>query len=54
MLAGVCGGLSKAIGIDVTLVRIGFVLLSLGSGIGILLYALAWLLLPIEGETPPS
>ncbi len=50
MLAGVCGGVSKSAGIDVTLVRIAFVLLSLGSGIGILLYALAWLLLPIEGE----
>ncbi len=51
MVAGVCGGLSLATGIDVTLVRIGFVLLSLGSGIGILVYALAWLLLPLEGET---
>jgi heme A synthase len=32
-------------------VRIGFVLLSLGSGIGILAYALAWLLVPLDGET---
>jgi signal transduction histidine kinase len=51
VVAGVCGGLSAATGIDVTLVRIGFVLLSLGSGVGILVYALAWLLLPLEGET---
>jgi signal transduction histidine kinase len=47
----VCGGLSAATGIDVTLVRIGFVLLSLGSGVGILAYALAWLLVPLQGET---
>jgi signal transduction histidine kinase len=47
----VCGGLSQATGIDVTLVRIGFVLLSLGSGVGVLVYALAWLFLPLEGET---
>ncbi|MBF6555769.1 MAG: PspC domain-containing protein [Acidimicrobiales bacterium] len=51
MLAGVCGGISLAAGIDVTLVRIGFVLLSLGSGVGVLVYALAWLLLPLQGET---
>jgi signal transduction histidine kinase len=47
----VCGGLSLATGIDVTIVRIGFVLLTLGSGIGIPLYALAWLLIPLQGET---
>jgi signal transduction histidine kinase len=51
VVAGVCGGLSIATGIDVTLVRIGFVLLTLGSGVGIVVYALAWLLLPLEGET---
>jgi signal transduction histidine kinase len=51
VLAGVCGGLARSTGIDVTLVRIAFVLLSLGSGIGILVYALGWLLLPLEGET---
>jgi signal transduction histidine kinase len=51
VVAGVCGGLSQAVGIDVTIVRIGFVLLSLGSGVGILVYALAWLFIPLEGET---
>jgi signal transduction histidine kinase/phage shock protein PspC (stress-responsive transcriptional regulator) len=51
VVAGVCGGLSRVTGIDVTLVRIGFVLLALGSGVGILAYALAWLLLPLDGES---
>jgi signal transduction histidine kinase len=51
VVAGVCGGVAEATGIDVTLVRIAFVLLSLGSGIGILIYALAWLLVPLEGES---
>jgi signal transduction histidine kinase len=50
VLAGVCAGLSQATGVDVTLVRIGFVLRALGRGVGILVYALAWLLLPLEGE----
>lgn len=51
MVAGVCGGISAMIGIDVTLVRIGFVLLTLGSGVGVLAYALAWLFVPLDGET---
>jgi signal transduction histidine kinase len=50
-LAGVCGGLAQATGVDVTVVRVAFVLLSLGSGIGILVYGLAWLLVPLEGES---
>lgn len=49
-MAGVCGGLSAAIGIDVTLIRIAFALLTLASGAGILIYALAWLVLPLQGE----
>jgi signal transduction histidine kinase len=51
VLAGVCGGVSQATGIDVTLVRLAFVLLALGSGVGVLLYAVAWLVVPIDGET---
>jgi signal transduction histidine kinase len=50
VIAGVCGGLSDATGIDVTLVRIGVVLLTLASGVGILFYALAWLFVPLQGE----
>ncbi len=46
-----CGGLSESTGVDVTLVRIGFVLLTLGTGVGLLVYALAWLLVPLEGES---
>jgi signal transduction histidine kinase len=38
-------------GIDITLVRIAFVVLSLASGAGALVYALAWLFVPLEGET---
>jgi signal transduction histidine kinase len=51
VLGGVCGGLSAATGIDVTIVRIGFVLLSIASGVMVLVYALAWLLVPMEGES---
>jgi len=52
VLGGVCGAVSSATGIDVMWVRIGFVLLAIGgSGIMILVYAMAWLLIPMEGET---
>jgi signal transduction histidine kinase len=37
-------------GLDPTVVRIGFVLGALASGFGLTLYVLGWLLLPAEGE----
>ncbi len=51
VLAGNCGGFSQLTGIDVTIVRIGFVLIGLASGIPVLVYALAWLIVPLEGES---
>jgi signal transduction histidine kinase len=50
VLAGICAGVSDVTGIDVTIVRIGFALLALGSGIGVLVYAVGWLMLPLKGE----
>ena len=41
---------SPGTGIDVTLVRIAVVLLTLASGVGVLAYAMAWLLLPLDGR----
>ena len=32
-------------------VRIGFVLLAIASGVMVFVYAMAWLLIPMEGET---
>ena len=51
VLGGVCGAVSSATGIDVTWVRIGFVLLSIVSGVMVFVYAMAWLLIPMQGET---
>ena len=51
VLGGVAGGVSKATGIDVMWIRIGFVLLTIMSGVMVLGYALAWLLIPMEGAT---
>ncbi len=52
VLGGVCGAISRDTGIDAMWVRIGFVLLAIGSGvIMVLVYAMAWLLIPLEGES---
>jgi phage shock protein C len=51
MIGGVCGGLARYLRVDATLVRLFFVLLALGgSGIGILVYLLLWIILPLEGN----
>jgi phage shock protein C len=48
MLGGVCGGLGDYLGIDTTLVRLGFVLLTLLAGHGILVYLIMWIVVPLE------
>ena len=42
VIAGVCGGLADALGVDPTLVRLVFALLALAGGAGILLYLALW------------
>jgi phage shock protein PspC (stress-responsive transcriptional regulator) len=46
LLGGVCAGVSRALGVDVTLVRLAFLVLVLAWGIGALLYAALWLAMP--------
>ncbi|MBA3470540.1 MAG: PspC domain-containing protein [Herpetosiphonaceae bacterium] len=51
MIGGVCAGLAKYFATDITLVRLGFVLLTvLGVGATIPLYIILWLVLPLEGS----
>ncbi len=54
MLGGVSGGLSAHTGIDVILFRVGFVVLTVAGGAGLLLYLALWLLLPDAHGTPGS
>ena len=42
VVAGVCGGVADALGVDPTLVRLVFALLALAGGAGILLYFALW------------
>jgi phage shock protein PspC (stress-responsive transcriptional regulator) len=50
MLAGVAAGLAHYFGVDVTLVRIAFVVLTVVGGAGIPLYVAGLLLIPEEGS----
>ena len=50
MLGGVCGGLGDYLGVDTTLVRLFFVLLLFGSGIGMLVYFALWIIMPEESS----
>ena len=46
MIAGVAGGIGEYFGIDPVLVRIGFIGLALLGGAGLVLYPVAWVLVP--------
>lgn len=48
MLAGVCSGLAKYFNVDVTLVRVIFVVLALAGLGGVILYLVLWVLVPPE------
>jgi phage shock protein PspC (stress-responsive transcriptional regulator) len=50
MLAGVAAGLARYFGVDVTIVRIAFVVLTVAGGAGIPLYLAGLLLIPEEGS----
>jgi phage shock protein PspC (stress-responsive transcriptional regulator) len=49
-VAGVCGGLAEYFNVDVTLMRVLFVLLGLLGAAGIVLYIAMWIIVP---EAPP-
>ncbi|MEU4763560.1 PspC domain-containing protein [Actinosynnema sp. NPDC023794] len=49
MVAGVCGGVAKLLGVDAALVRILLVAATLfGFGAGAVLYLACWILMPEE------
>lgn len=51
LLGGVCGGFADYSGADVALIRVLMVALTIFGGTGFVLYAAAWLLVPVEGST---
>jgi len=50
IIGGVCGGLAKWLGWDVTLVRIAYILISILSAAfpGTIVYIILWIIMPEE------
>jgi len=49
-VSGLSAGLARAWDVDPMLVRVGFAVLALSGGIGLVLYAAGWLMLPAEDK----
>jgi phage shock protein C len=49
-VAGVCAGLADYTGVDATLIRVIFAVLTFVGGLGPIAYVLGWALIPEEGE----
>ena len=50
MLGGVCAGLGELLDIDLTIVRLVFVLLTIWGGAGAIIYLVLWLIAPYKDE----
>jgi signal transduction histidine kinase/phage shock protein PspC (stress-responsive transcriptional regulator) len=50
IIAGVCAGLARRLGVDPIVVRVLAVLMTAAGGAGAGLYALGWVLMPAEGD----
>jgi phage shock protein PspC (stress-responsive transcriptional regulator) len=49
MIAGVCSGTARFLGVDANIVRLALAVFSLFGGAGVAAYAIAWVLIPEEG-----
>ena len=54
MLAGVCAGLATYLDIDPVFVRLAFLVLLFASGIGLPIYLILWIVMPLEGHDESS
>lgn len=54
MIGGVCGGLGEYFGVDPTLLRLAFVLVTLAGGAGILIYLVLLIVLPEKPQELPA
>ena len=53
-IAGVCGGIGEYLGIDPTMIRLGFVALSLLAGGGLAAYIIAAIIMPEQKVCPSA
>jgi signal transduction histidine kinase len=48
VLGGVCAGLGRRLGIDPLILRVGFCVVAVAGGTGVVLYAVCWALMPAD------
>jgi phage shock protein C len=53
-IAGVCAGLAEYFDLDVTLVRVVWLVVALMTGVGLLAYPIAWIVMPDEPLRLPA
>jgi phage shock protein C len=51
MIAGVCSGAARFLGVDANIIRLGLAVFCLFGGAGVAAYAIAWVLIPEEGAS---
>jgi phage shock protein C len=49
-IAGVCAGVAEFFDLDVTLVRLGWIFTAIFTGVGLIAYFVAWVVMPQEPE----
>lgn len=54
MVAGVCAGLAEQFGVSVTALRLALVILVVGFGWGLVLYAVLWVIMPYRDAAPAA
>ena len=52
-IAGVCAGLARHLDVDVTLVRVLWLVIAITFGIGFIAYLVAWLIVPSDHGLEP-
>jgi len=53
-IAGVCAGFAEYLDLDVTVVRLVWLLVGVMTGVGLLSYPIAWIVMPEEPEFAPQ
>jgi phage shock protein PspC (stress-responsive transcriptional regulator) len=56
VLVGVCGGVAEHLNVDPVLVRLIYILLTCATGVGpgLIVYIVAWIIVPLEAKITPS
>lgn len=54
MIAGVCSGIADSWNIDVTIVRVLFVVFAVTAGFAVIVYLALWIIMPVSAAASPE